>query len=153
LLRRFSVNNTASQRILIGEYALDRANVCLTRANSAKTYPLGMKEFDILWHLAAHAGTVVQRQDLLSVVWGWDAVVQSRSVDMYVSRLRQSLRLAGVDWTIQAVYATGYRLNLGGESESQPVPPASWAKSQPPALLPAVMLDVAPVSAAENYPL
>lgn len=43
--------------------------------------------------------------------------MQSRSVDMYVSRLRASLKAAGVGWTVQSVYATGYRLILKPDTD------------------------------------
>jgi len=110
LLRRYTSVNKDARRLAIGSYILDRNTLSLSRDETSHT--LGMKEFDILWHLASQPGMVVQRQDLQSLVWGLDAVVQSRSVDMYVSRLRSSLKAAGIEWTIQSVYATGYRLNL-----------------------------------------
>ncbi|RKP44588.1 response regulator transcription factor [Trinickia fusca] len=145
VLRRASASNVDGRKMIVGECVLDRGKQALV-ANGA-THALGTKEFDILWHLATHAGTVVQRQDLLSVVWGWDANVQTRSVDMYVSRVRTNLKTAGVGWTIQSVYATGYRLNLGsptddassadspsampaGESPSAP----TWSPSAEPTL-------------------
>lgn len=110
LLRRYTSLNHDGRRLPIGSYMLDRNNLSLS--SEEMTHVLGMKEFDILWHLATQPGMVVQRQDLQSLVWGLDAAVQSRSVDMYVSRLRSSLKSAGLAWTIQSVYATGYRLNL-----------------------------------------
>lgn len=111
LLRRVSQAAGGTRQMIVDRCMLDRSNQSLIYGGKANR--LGTKEFDILWHLALHLGTVVQRQDLMSVVWGWDAGVQSRSVDMYVSRLRSSLKSAGVDWRVQSVYATGYRLNLG----------------------------------------
>jgi len=110
LLRRSNTAAGASRQMLVGQCTLDRSSQSLTAGGVP--HRLGTKEFDILWHLALHVGTVVQRQDLMSVVWGWDAGVQSRSVDMYVSRLRANLKSAGVEWVVQSVYATGYRLNL-----------------------------------------
>ncbi|WP_206956701.1 response regulator transcription factor [Trinickia acidisoli] len=115
VLRRASSTNVDGRKMIVGECVLDRGKQALVANGTA--HPLGTKEFDILWHLATHAGTVVQRQDLLSVVWGWDANVQSRSVDMYVSRVRSNLKAAGVGWTIQSVYATGYRLNMNASEE------------------------------------
>ncbi|APR38342.1 response regulator transcription factor [Paraburkholderia sp. SOS3] len=113
LLRRF--NNTASdsRQMIVGRYLLDRANLSISGGDLMHT--LGTKEFDLLWHLASHRGTVVQRQDLHSVVWGWDGGATSRSVDMYVSRLRANLKAIGVEWTIQSVYAKGYRLNMSDD--------------------------------------
>lgn len=139
VLRRATSAQVDGRKMIVGEGVLDRGKQALI-ANGVN-HPLGTKEFDILWHLATHAGTVVQRQDLLSVVWGWDANVQTRSVDMYVSRVRSNLKAAGVGWTIQSVYATGYRLNTGAADEAADVPaPAeapqagssSAASSSPP---------------------
>lgn len=115
LLRRFAPMQTQGRKMLIDDCALDRQARSLIVAGTA--HRLGTKEFDILWHLARHMGAVVLRQDLMSVVWGWDAAVQSRSVDMYVSRLRASLKAAGVGWNVQSVYATGYRLTLKADTD------------------------------------
>ncbi|HGL4257483.1 response regulator transcription factor [Burkholderia dolosa] len=116
LLRRFAPMNVQGRKMFVdGECALDQQARSLVVAGVA--HKLGTKEFDILWHLARHTGAVVLRQDLMSVVWGWDAAVQSRSVDMYVSRLRASLKAAGVGWTVQSVYATGYRLILKPDTD------------------------------------
>jgi two-component system phosphate regulon response regulator PhoB len=124
LLRRLVSANVQGQRMMVGDCVLDRQARALVVADEAHRF--GTKEFDILWHLASHPGVVVLRQDLMSVVWGWDAGVQSRSVDMYVSRVRASLKVAGVDWTVQSVYATGYRLTLGA---ADAVPGATEAAS------------------------
>jgi two-component system, OmpR family, phosphate regulon response regulator PhoB len=115
LLRRFVSSNVQGRRILIGDCSLDQQTRALVVDGAA--HRLGTKEFEILWYLASHLGTVVMRQDLMSVVWGWDAAVQSRSVDMYVSRVRSQLKAAGVSWTVQSVYATGYRLTLGSHND------------------------------------
>jgi two-component system phosphate regulon response regulator PhoB len=116
LLRRFAPMNVQGRKMLIEDCALDQQARSLIVAGVA--HKLGTKEFDILWHLARHMGAVVLRQDLMSVVWGWDAAVQSRSVDMYVSRLRASLKAAGVGWSVQSVYATGYRLTLKPDTDA-----------------------------------
>jgi len=119
LLRRFQTAGSERRRMIVGDYVLDRANLNISRGTVS--HPLGAKEFDLLWHLASHRGIVVQRQDLHSVVWGWDGGSQSRSVDMYVSRLRARLKSLNVDWVIQSVYGRGYRLNPGGMPADQEV--------------------------------
>jgi two-component system phosphate regulon response regulator PhoB len=111
LLRRFAALSVDSGRMQVGAHVLSRATLTVSVGEAAHAF--SAKEFDILWHLAAHPGTVVQRQDLLRLVWGVEAAAQTRSVDMYVSRLRSRLKAAGIAWTVQAAYATGYRLNLG----------------------------------------
>jgi two-component system phosphate regulon response regulator PhoB len=111
VLRRFRNASTDKRRMVVGDCLLDRSNQTLGHGGSV--YTLGSKEFDLLWQLATHPGTVVQRQDLHSVAWGWDGAQFSRSVDMYISRLRTSLKKIQLGWTIQSVYGKGYRLNLG----------------------------------------
>lgn len=115
VLRRAETGTRDGRKLLVGDLALDRGRQALVTPDAA--HALGTKEFDILWHLAAHAGTVVQRQDLLAVVWGWDVPVQTRNVDMYVSRTRAQLKKLGVPWTIQSVYGAGYRLNLSAAAD------------------------------------
>ncbi|NTZ88231.1 response regulator transcription factor [Burkholderia metallica] len=119
LLRRFQTAGSERRRMIVGDYILDRANLNISRGTTS--HSIGAKEFDLLWHLASHRGIVVQRQDLYSVVWGWDGGSQSRSVDMYVSRLRTRLKNLNVDWVIQSVYGRGYRLNLADMPVDQEV--------------------------------
>jgi DNA-binding response OmpR family regulator len=50
---------------------------------------------------------VVSRDRLLERVWGYDRVVETRSVDVHVGRLRAKLRDAGRQ--IETVVGLGYR--------------------------------------------
>jgi two-component system phosphate regulon response regulator PhoB len=131
LLRRTGSAASHGRKMLVGDCALDQQARSLLSAGVA--HKLGTKEFDILWHLASHLGAVVLRQDLMSVVWGWDAAVQSRSVDMYVSRLRTSLKATGLSWNVQSVYATGYRLTLDAGGDDRDPPGAAPAPPRPDA--------------------
>jgi two-component system response regulator MtrA len=49
------------------------------------------KEFDLLEALARRAGRVASRQELLQGVWGYDADVQTRTVDTHIVELRRKL--------------------------------------------------------------
>lgn len=49
------------------------------------------KEFDLLFHLASHAGQVFTRQQLLEQVWGYGFFGGSRTVDVHIRRLREKL--------------------------------------------------------------
>jgi len=55
------------------------------------TVALRPKEFDLLEALARRAGRVVSRQELLQSVWGYDAEVQTRTVDTHIVELRRKL--------------------------------------------------------------
>jgi two-component system, OmpR family, phosphate regulon response regulator PhoB len=71
------------------------------------------KEFAIARQLAMRLGQVILRQQLLTEVWGLSPIIETRTVDMFVSRLRAKLRqLHADDWQIQSVYGIGYRLEL-----------------------------------------
>jgi two-component system phosphate regulon response regulator PhoB len=78
----------------------------------------GEKEFAIAWYLAQRAGQVVLRNQLLTDVWGRNASVETRTVDMHVSRLRAKLRAQHVEqWRIQSIYGTGYRLEVMDDAD------------------------------------
>ncbi|MBQ8657024.1 MAG: response regulator transcription factor [Prevotella sp.] len=48
-------------------------------------------EFDLLWLLLTHRGTVFSRQQLLEQVWPKDVIVTERTVDVNLARLRKKL--------------------------------------------------------------
>lgn len=52
---------------------------------------LSPKEFDLLKFLATHAGQVFSRQALLDRVWGADAYVEDRTVDVHIRWLREKV--------------------------------------------------------------
>ena len=68
-------------------------------------------EFDLLHCLARHAGQVLNREQLLAQVWGYDYYGDLRVVDAAVKRLRSKLRQAAPDRElIVTVRGVGYRL-------------------------------------------
>src|ERR1700716_97939 len=72
------------------------------------------KEFDLLALLARHPGRVVQRSELLDLVWGYDFPGYTRTVDVHVQQVREKLAAAAVtDPSIETVWGVGYRLELG----------------------------------------
>jgi len=52
---------------------------------------LAPHELELLQYFVAHPGEVLSRQRLLDEVWGYEASVQSRTVDVHVAALRQKL--------------------------------------------------------------
>jgi len=62
-------------------------------------------EFDLLSHLMAAPGRVFTREQLLADVWGYAAVVGTRTVDVHVAQLRSKL---GADSPIRTVRGVGY---------------------------------------------
>jgi DNA-binding response OmpR family regulator len=77
--------------------------------------PVGLSrlEFDLLLTLAANAGRVFTREELLRVVWGYPTAARSRTLDAHVARLRAKLRGVGVEHQLVSVRGVGYRLDDG----------------------------------------
>lgn len=70
------------------------------------------REFELLACLMRHAGKVLSRDQLLREAWGWEIVVETKTVDTHIKRLRDKLEAAGVDPNIvETVRGYGYRLN------------------------------------------
>ncbi len=76
--------------------SVDDAPVRLTR-----------REFELLRYLVENRNRVLSRDRLLERVWGYDRLVETRSVDVHVGRLRSKLRTAGQQ--IETVVGLGYR--------------------------------------------
>jgi len=68
---------------------------------------LTRREFELFRYLVQNKNRVVSRDRLLERVWGYDRLVETRSVDVHVGRLRSKLRDAGRQ--IETVVGLGYR--------------------------------------------
>ena len=68
---------------------------------------LTRREFELLRYLVQNKNRVVSRDRLLERVWGYDRLVETRSVDVHVGRLRQKLGTAGAQ--IETAVGLGYR--------------------------------------------
>ena len=77
------------------------------RVNS-KVVHLTSLEFKLLRTLMQRRGRVQDRDRLLNEVWGYESVIDTRTVDTHVRRLREKLGKAGD--AIETVRGFGYRL-------------------------------------------
>jgi DNA-binding response OmpR family regulator len=68
---------------------------------------LTRREFELLRYLVDNRNRVLTRDRLLERVWGYDRVIETRSVDVHVGRLRGKLGPAGRQ--IETVVGLGYR--------------------------------------------
>lgn len=94
----------------LGPYMVDaeRAAVCI----EGNPVPMTQREFDLASYFLGNPNKVFSRQHLLCKIWGINADVDSRTVDMFVSRLRKKLELDGTrGWKLSTVYGQGYRLD------------------------------------------
>jgi DNA-binding response OmpR family regulator len=68
---------------------------------------LTRREFELLKYLVENRNRVLSRDRLLERVWGYERIVETRSVDVHVGRLRGKLGIAGAQ--IETVVGLGYR--------------------------------------------
>ena len=66
-------------------------------------------EFRLLHFFMTHVGRIFSRAKLLDEIWGHDAFVEERTVDVHIRRLRQGLAPTGHDNVIETVRGIGYR--------------------------------------------
>ena len=71
---------------------------------------LTRREVELLYTLASSPGRVFTRDNLLTLVWGYEHVGNYRAVDSHIKRLRQKLDAYPHDFfTIATVWGTGYK--------------------------------------------
>jgi two-component system phosphate regulon response regulator PhoB len=105
LLRRAAPQRVADT-LQRGDIILDRGAHRVTRG--LRDVHLGPTEFKLLLYFMENAGRVLTRQQLLDGVWGRDAFIDGRTVDVHVGRLRKAL-IRGADADpIRTVRGTGY---------------------------------------------
>jgi DNA-binding response OmpR family regulator len=109
LLRRST--GAIGERILeLAELRIDPGRRTVER--EGRPVPLTTLEFDLLYFLASRPGRVFSREALLEQVWGSDRVVDDRSIDSLVSRVRRKLEDdPAKPRYVQTVWGAGYRFS------------------------------------------
>ena len=103
ILRR---GETADESLKAGPISIDPSRHQV-RVNG-KPVRLTSLEFKLLRTLMQRRGRVQDRDRLLNEVWGYESVIDTRTVDTHVRRLREKLGKAGD--AIETVRGFGYRL-------------------------------------------
>jgi len=106
VLRRARPTDQTPQPLAIGNLRIDPARREVTV--DGKPVVLRAKEFDLLHTFARHEGLVLDRERLLNLVWGFDYLGDSRTIDVHVTWLRE--KLTGSTCRIQTVWGIGYKL-------------------------------------------
>ena len=103
ILRR---GETPGESLKVGPISIDPARHEV-RVNG-KQVRLTSLEFKLLQTLMQRRGRVQDRDRLLNEVWGYESVIDTRTVDTHVRRLREKLGKVGD--VIETVRGFGYRL-------------------------------------------
>jgi len=98
----------AAERIEVAGIMLDEASHVAEA--DGRLIDLTPREFELLACLMRHGGKVLSRDQLLREAWNWEYLVETKTVDTHVKRLRDKLEAAGVDPAmVETVRGYGYR--------------------------------------------
>ena len=82
----------------------------VTRGDSKIT--LTKTEYKLLNILLKHPRQVLERQQLLNQVWGYDFGGEGNVLEIYISYLRKKIETNGKPRIIQTVHGIGYSLRI-----------------------------------------
>jgi DNA-binding response OmpR family regulator len=98
---------TTSARHTLGRYEVDETKRTVTGPEG--DVELTRKEFDLLVFLLRAGDAVARRDDILDAVWG-DVVVDTHTVDNFVSALKKKLSARDAGFELKTVRGVGFRL-------------------------------------------
>lgn len=110
ILRRSTVREEEARKLIqIGRLQVDLLQHRVRLGE--QEVGLTSKEFALLSFLAANAGNVYSREQLLEQVWGYDYYGDVRTVDVHIRHLREKLEKdPGNPELIITVWGTGYKI-------------------------------------------
>jgi DNA-binding response OmpR family regulator len=111
LLRRAYPSSDLPAELRMDDVVVDFERYVASKRGRA--LELTPKEFGVLRFLAARAGAVVRRNELLDEVWGYSADVTTRTVDTHVASLRAKIEdKPSEPRHLITVHGVGYKLVL-----------------------------------------
>ena len=102
-------------KVSYGKYEIDRSNKTI-QLNGHQVSLTG-KEFDLLDLLFQNRDRPLSRSYLLTNVWGASEALETRTIDVHISRLRAKLDLKPENgFVIRTVFGFGYRMDEVAET-------------------------------------
>ncbi|MDI6715987.1 MAG: response regulator transcription factor [Actinomycetota bacterium] len=106
-LKRTTKNAAKPSIIEIGDLKLDLKKHAIEV--NGKEVHLRVKEFQLLSVLASEPGVLFTRQDLAERVWGYEIYTSSRTIDVHIRRIRNSIEEHSNYTYIQTIHGLGYK--------------------------------------------
>ena len=108
--RRAGVSEMDEETALsVGPWTVDRSRRQILLDEDA--IKLTDKDYELACYLFQNVGKLMSRAHLLAKVWGIMTPIESRTVDVHISRIRRSLHIRPErGYRIKTVYQHGYRL-------------------------------------------
>lgn len=104
LLRR--AKSVSERRLYFGNTELLYDVWTVNDENGSQILP--QKEFQLLYKLLSYPGQIFTRQQIMDDIWGLDGYVDSHTLDVHMSRLRERFR-KNQDFEIVTIRGLGYR--------------------------------------------
>ncbi len=95
--------------LFLGQYAFHTVTNSLSFED--KKYVLTSREGEVLRELLLHRNRLLMKKDILTKIWGIDNLFTSRTMDVYIARLRKYL-IHDPAISIKNVRGYGYKLLL-----------------------------------------
>jgi DNA-binding response OmpR family regulator len=113
---RAHLRRTQAQEVLPDEVRFDDVVVNFRRCDAikgGKPIELTRKELGVLRLLASRIGEVVQRDELMNHVWGYESFTGTRTVDNHIASLRAKLETEPAQpRRLITVHGIGYKLTI-----------------------------------------
>ncbi len=106
--------NNMTGECKLGHFVFDIGNHLLLGPDKKKQ--LTHREAQLLAAFCQNSNTIMKRDDLLMKIWGDDHYFASRSLDVFISRLRKYIK-SDPTIKIENIHNVGYRLNTKVEKE------------------------------------
>ena len=111
LLRRSRTKPASSAAVReFGSYRLDETAGELW--DGERGVPLNAQEYRLLCYLAANPNRVIERDEILDRVWGYESGTTTRTVDVHIAKLRHRLGESEQPRHILTVRGRGYQFKL-----------------------------------------
>jgi DNA-binding response OmpR family regulator len=95
-------------RVSVGNVVVDRDS--LEAAVGGTSLPLALKQFQLLDLLVRRKNHMTPKRMIEETLYDFSDMVSANAIEAHVSKLRQALRSAGADVTIETRRGIGYRL-------------------------------------------
>lgn len=77
---------------------------------SGKSLPLNGKEYQLMEYLLRNAGQIINREQIIEKIWGYDTDTEYNNVEVYISFLRKKLTFLKANTFIKTIRKLGYKL-------------------------------------------
>lgn len=110
LLKKNKAGSEVSEEVKIGQYTFNTRRQTLHHPSEQRK--LSYRESELLKLLYGNRDQIVERSEILTLLWGSDSFFNSRNLDVYITKLRSYLKI-DPQIEIITIKGIGYRFVIG----------------------------------------